>query len=285
MIEVSLPSPHMGAIITGVDVTAMSEAEFRVIYGAWLDRNMICVRGQTLTKDQYLDFGRRFGRLKPHRVKQTRDPAHPEITLMGVNKTRPDGTLNPLIVRRGASWHTDSPWDQDICKGTMLYALAIPSRGGDTLFTNMYRAYDALPDRLKARIQGLEAEFVYGGLKRQGVNLLDPEDRDLPPAVHPIARVHEETGRTSLYINPTHLTRLRGTGEDESKALLDELFPYMLQPGADYRHKWQVGDIVLWDNRCSLHAATGDHPPEEDRIHWRVTVMASDSNKALAAAE
>ena len=285
MIEISLPTPHTGAIITGVDVNAMSEADFEVIYRTWLERNMICVRGQRLTQEQFLAYSRRFGRLKPHRVKQTRDPRHPEITLMGVNKKQADGTLNPLIVRRGASWHTDSPWDQEICKATQLYGIAIPSQGGDTLFTNMYRAYDALPDRLKDRIQGVKAEFVYGGLKRQGVNLLDPEDRDLPPAVHPIARTHEETGRTSLYINPTHITRLQGMGAAESAALLEELFPYMLQPGADYRHKWQVGDIVIWDNRCSLHAATGDHPPDQDRIHWRVTIMAPEGKEARVAAE
>src|SRR5690606_28926626 len=114
------------------------------------DRNVIVVRDQNLTIEQFLAYSRRFGRLKPHRVVKTRHPDHPELTVMGVNKKTSDGKVNQSIYARGANWHTDSPWDTEICKGTQLYALEIPSYGGDTLFANMYAAYDALPASLKA---------------------------------------------------------------------------------------------------------------------------------------
>ncbi len=166
-----------------------------------------------------------------------------------------------------------------MCKATQLYALEIPSYGGDTLFANMYTAYENLPDALKKRIEGLQAEFVYGGRTRQGIDLLDPEDQKRPPAVHPIARVHAETGRTSLYVNPVHITRIVGLSQSDSDALIEELFSHMVQPGAEYRHRWQAGDIVIWDNRCSIHAATGGYPLNEKRIHWRVTIMEDDARR------
>ena len=129
---------------------------------------MLVVRGQTLTIEEFLAYSRRFGRLKPHRVKKTRHPEHPELTLMGVGTRKPDGKVDQAIYDRGGGWHTDSPWDTEICKGTQLYGIAIPSRGGDTLFASMYEAYDALPESLKKRIEGLKAEHAYGGRGRRG---------------------------------------------------------------------------------------------------------------------
>jgi taurine dioxygenase len=238
-----------------------------------LDCNVLVVRGQKLEIDEYLQYSARFGRLKPHRVRRTRHPEHPELTVMGVKKQSSTGKVDDLIYNRGANWHTDGPWDTEVCKATQLYALEIPSYGGDTLFANMYTAYANLPSRLKRRIDGLQAEFAYGGRTRQGIDLLEPEDQLRPPAVYPVVRVHAETGRKALYVNPVHIMRIAGMPEQEGNALLDELFEHMVQPEAQYRHKWQAGDLVVWDNRCSLHAATGGYPLDENRIHWRVTIM------------
>ncbi|MBV8410861.1 MAG: TauD/TfdA family dioxygenase [Alphaproteobacteria bacterium] len=267
------PDPRIGAIATDVDVRSLSDADWNHLYAAWLEGIVLVVRGQTLSMEEFLAYSRRFGRLKPHRVRRTRHAQHPELTVMGVGTRKPDGSVDRAIYNRGGGWHTDSPWDTEICKGTQLYALAIPSYGGDTLFASMYEAYDALPDGLKARIDGLNAEHVYGGRARKGNDLLEPEDRDLPPAVHPVVRVHEETGRKSLYANPTHILRIQGLGDSESDRLVAELTEHMVNTPAQYRHKWSAGDIVIWDNRCALHAATGGYPIEEPRIHWRVTIM------------
>jgi taurine dioxygenase len=277
------PDPRIGAIATEVDVRALSDADWNALYRAWLDGIVLVVRGQTLTMEEFLAYSRRFGRLKPHRVRKTRHPDHPELTLMGVGTRKPDGQVDQAIYNRGGGWHTDSPWDTEICKGTQLYGIAIPSVGGDTLFASMYEAYDTLPERLKARLEGLKAEHAYGGRARKGNDLLEPEDRLLPPAVHPVVRTHEETGRKSLYANPTHILRIQGLGDSESDKLIAELTDHMVATPAQYRHKWQKGDIVIWDNRCALHSATGGYPIEEPRIHWRVTIMQEATEAQRAA--
>jgi taurine dioxygenase len=264
-------APKIGAIVTGLDVRRLGDSEWQALYRVWLDRHVLVVRGQTLTKPEFLDYSRRFGHLKPHRVKSTRDPDHPEITLMGVRTG--NATSDTLVLNRGEGWHTDGPWDTDVAKATQLYGLEIPSYGGDTLFANMHAAYDALPSRLKDRIAGLEVEFGYGGRERKGIERLDAIDQARPPAVWPMVKVHSETGRKSLYVNPTHVIRIRGMSTEDGDKLLAELYWYMLQPNAEYRHKWQPGDVVIWDNRCTVHSAAGGYPASERRIHWRTTVM------------
>jgi taurine dioxygenase len=271
--KLELASPALGVIASDVDVRTMSSLEFEQLYQAFLDHGVLCVRGQELTIEQYVAYSKRFGRLKPHRVRKTRHPDFPEITLMGYGTKTATGQVNKSVYGRGAGWHTDSSWDQEVCKATQLYGIAIPSYGGDTLFANTYMAYDALPQALKDRIEDLEGIAVYGGRDRDFVDLLEPQDRDLPPSKHRIVREHAETGRRSLYLSPGHIVAIDGLPKDESDALIEELTGYLIQPGAEYRHKWQKGDIVIWDNRCTLHAATGGYPIEEPRIHWRTTIM------------
>jgi alpha-ketoglutarate-dependent taurine dioxygenase len=284
MLHIERAAPGVGVIAAGVDVNHLSGDEWRLLYQAWLDHNVLVVRGQELTIEQFLDYSRRFGRLKPHRVRRTRHAQYPELTVMGENTRKADGKVDTSVYARGQNWHTDGPWDTEVVKATQLYAVEIPSVGGDTLFANMYTAYEALPPALKQRIEGLEAEFVYGGRTRQGIDLLDPEDQAAPPAVHPIARVHAETGRRSLYVNPIHIQRIVGLSHEEGEALIDELFAYMVQPGAEYRHAWRKGDLVVWDNRSSIHSATGGYPIHERRIHWRVTIMEEPAAEGLTRA-
>jgi taurine dioxygenase len=272
MIEVRRMTPQVGAIVEGIDVKRLDDAAFAALYRAWLDSNVLVVRGQQLEIGDFLAYSRRFGLIEPHPSKSTRHPDCPEVTLLGVNKFNPDGELNMAIYRRGAEgWHTDGAYDEVPFKATQLYALAIPSRGGDTFFASMYAAYDALPERLKQRLEGLQGAYVYGG-RRKKTALLNPEDRDRKPALHPIIRTHAETGRKALYFDSGKILRIEGIEESESDALIDELRGYMIQPGTEYHHQWRKGDIVIWDNRCSYHKAAGDYPPEEDRIHWRVSI-------------
>jgi len=277
MIEVRRLGPQVGAEIRGVDVKTLDDAGFAVIYRAWLDSNVVVVPGQDVQIDDFLRYSRRFGPVEPHPSKSTRHPDYPEITLLGVNKVKPDGTLDQAIYRRGAEgWHTDGAYDQEPFKATQLYALAVPSRGGDTLFASMYAAYEALPPRLKERLEGLKGAFTYGG-RRKATALLNEEDRDWTPVLYPIVRTHPETGRKGLYFDPGKILRIEGLDDSDSDALLEELAGYMIQPDAQYRHRWRKGDIVIWDNRCSYHKAAGDYPPEEDRIHWRVSIKEARS--------
>jgi taurine dioxygenase len=272
MIEVRRMGPQIGAEIQGIDVKTLDPAGFAVIYRAWLDSNVLVVRDQDLQIEDFLRYSRRFGVVLPHPSKTTRHPAYPEITLLGVNKFGPDGALDMAIYRRGAEgWHTDGAYDQEPFKATQLYALAVPSTGGDTLFASMYAAYEALPPPLKRHLDGRRGAFTYGG-RQKATALLNEEDRDWTPVFHPLIRTHPETGRKGLYFDPGKILRIEGLDERESDAMIEELTGHMIQPGAEYRHTWRKGDIVIWDNRCSYHRAAGDYPPEEDRIHWRVSI-------------
>jgi taurine dioxygenase len=283
MVQIRRMGPQIGVEVSGVDVRTLDDAGFAPIYQAWLDHNILVVTGQELTIPEFLRYSRRFGHVTPHPSKSTRHPDHPDITLLGVNKFNPDGQLNQSIYRRGAEgWHTDGAYDPVPFKATQLYALAIPDTGGDTLFASGYAAYEALPVRLKARLDGVNGAFSYGG-RRKKQALLNPEDRDVLPAIHPIIRTHSETGRKSLYFDPGKILSIEGAEPAESDGLIAELEAYMIQPDGQYRHKWHVGDIVIWDNRCSYHKAAGDYPPEQDRIHWRVSIQEFAQADRLAA--
>jgi taurine dioxygenase len=272
MLEINRFGEHVGAEILGADVRQLDDNTFAQIYQTWLQCNVIAVRDQSLTVEEFLSYSRRFGQVNPHPSKSTRHPDHPEITLLGTDKFHADGTLNQTVYARGGSgWHTDGAYDDIPFKATQLYACAIPDTGGDTLFASMYAAHDSLPGDLKALLEGRYATFTYGG-RSQNNALLNPEDRDVAPARHPLLRVHGETGRTALYFDPGKILAIEGLSHAASEDTIEALAEHMIQPHAQYRHRWRVGDIVIWDNRCSYHKAAADYPPEQDRIHWRVSI-------------
>lgn len=264
----------IGALISDIDVRKLDDAAFAEIYRTWLECNVICVRDQQLELADFLAYSRRFGSVQPHPSKSTRHPQCPEITLMGVNKFRADGTLDPDVYRRGAEgFHTDGSYEKVPFKATQLYGVAIPSRGGDTHFSCAYAAYDALSSEMKRHLEGKFGLFKYGG-RRKADALLEAADRTVPPVRHALIQVHPESGRKLLYFDPNKILAIEGLPPAESNAILDELTAFMQNPPAQYRHQWRAGDVVIWDNRCSYHKAAGDYPPEEDRIHWRVSIAA-----------
>ena len=168
---------RVGVEVSDVDVRTIGDADFAKVYQAWLDRNVLIVTGQELTIPEFLAYSRRFGIVEPHPSKSTRHPDYPDITLLGINKFNADGGLNMAIYRRGAEgWHTDGAYDDEPFKATQLYGLAVPDRGGNTLFASGYAAYEAMPQRLKDRLEGVRGGFTYGG-RRQSNALLNPEDR------------------------------------------------------------------------------------------------------------
>ena len=283
MLQIRPMGPHTGGEITGVDVKRLDDEGFAPIYDAWLKYGVTVVRDQELEIEDFLRYSRRFGLIVPHPSKSTRHPEHPEITVLGINKFGADGKLNKDIYERGAhGFHTDGAYDAVPFKATQLYALAVPSVGGNTHFASMYLAYDALPERLKTLLEGRRGAFTYGG-RAKARALLNEEDRDWKTVFHPLIRVHSETKRKSLYFDPGKILYIEGLEPRQSDDVIDELAERMIQPGAEYSHKWRVGDIVIWDNRCMVHKAAGDYPPEEDRIHWRVSIKEPEA--AAAAAE
>jgi taurine dioxygenase len=284
MLQIRQLGPQIGVEITGIDVKAMDESTWNAIYQAWLDRNVMVVRDQDLTIPDFISYSERFGPVTPHPSKSTRHPDYPKITMLGVDKFDADGKLRQEIYRRGAEgWHTDGAYNQAPFKATQLYAVAVPSRGGNTLFASGYAAYEALPQPLKDRLEGVIGTFAYAG-RRGKSKLLDPEHQDWKPVFHPIIRVHPETGRKSLYFDPGKICGFVGVDDKEGDELIADLRERMIVPEAEYHHVWRKGDVVIWDNRCSYHRAAGDYPPQEDRIHWRVSINDCGVD-ALKAAE
>lgn len=283
MLKIQPVGSNTAAEITDVDVKLLDDDGFAPIYDAWLKYGVTVVRDQELEIEDFLHYSRRYGHVAPHPSKSTRHPDFPEITVLGVGKFNADGTLNNAIFKRGAAgFHTDGAYDEVPFKATQLYALAAPSIGGNTHFSNMYQAHDALPDRLKTLLKDRRGAFTYGGRKASQA-LLNEEDRDKTPALHDILRVHSETKRTSLYFDPGKILYIEGMEKEQSDDVLDELTERMIAPDAEYCHQWRAGDIVIWDNRCMVHKAAGDYPPEQDRIHWRVSIKEpADGNRAAA---
>ena len=277
MMEVRCVSPKIGAEILGADVRSLDAGAFREIYQAFLDHIVIVIHGQRLNEQEFLDFSARFGELKVHITKKAQHPRYPNLMLMDnrILDTRKGEEANtaPLLVKIGNVWHTDTSYDYIAAKATGMYAVNVPSTGGDTLFSNSYAAYDALPDALKLKLEGLSATYVYGGrLKRQQERMEDSE-RGRPAAVHPLTQVHPETGRKTLYFNDGQIISILGVDKAESDALIADLARRTASADGDYRHKWQPGDVVMWDNRCAIHCATGDYPAHERRTNWRTTIM------------
>ena len=271
MIEIHRLGARIGAEIRGVDVKALDDAGFAAIYRAWLDANVVVVPGQDLQIEDFLRYSRRFGVVHPHPSKMTRHPDHPEITLLGVDKFGPDGALDMAVYRRGAEgWHTDGAYDQEPFKATQLYALAVPSTGGDTLFASMYAAYDALSEPMKRLLEDCTAihdgEHVYRG--RYGVK---DEGKAFPKAEHPVIRTHPVSGRKALFVNSGFTTRIVQLKRPESDAMLQFLFRHIETPEFQCRFRWQERSVAFWDNRCVQHHAMWDYYPQRRHGH-RVTV-------------
>jgi len=274
---------QIGAEITGVDVTSLDDKGFAPIREAWLRYGVIAVRGQQLEIPDFLSYSARFGHVAEHPTTSTRHAQYPQLTVMGINKFDAKGKLIPSIYARGGhNFHTDGPYEDIPYMATQLYAVAIPSRDGDTYFSSMYAAYDAMPARLKTLLEGRRA--AYGFSEKGTMKSLNEADKNRVVKMHLITPVHPETGRRSLYFDPGKIRYVEGLEGPQSDDIIAELQELMIQPGAGYTHKWQAGDVVIWDNRCLVHKAAADYPPDEDRIHWRVSIL-DPKLMARAAAE
>ena len=264
--------PILGAEVIGLDLAReLPEDEFRTIRDAFNRYSVLVFRGQqSLTPAQQVAFSRRFGPLEVHVLHQFLHPEFPEILLVS-NEVR-DGR-NIGLADAGRYWHSDLSYKAEPSLGSLLCAKVLPAEGGDTLFASTIAAYERLPAELRARLDGLGAEHDYAArMKKQGRPDLSATQRaEVPPVVHPVVRVHPETGKRALFVNEGFTTRILGIPEDESCAILDQLFAAETDPDIVYRHKWIEGDMVMWDNRSLIHLAAGC-PPEMPRTMYRTTI-------------
>jgi taurine dioxygenase len=256
-VEIIPTGKPLGAEIRGVDLRAISADEFDAIYRAWLDHQVILFRGQELSDQDLIAFSRRFGDLDWAPVQETGRrfvEGHPEIYVVSnvIENGAPIGSLGA----GEATWHTDMSYLEDPPKASMLYALEVPLTGGNTHFTSMYRAYESLPVGVRERISGLtlkhDGTYNSGGYVRQGTAAID-DPLTSPGTYHPLICTHPETGRRLLYLGRRRNAYISGLPLAESEALLDDLWSYAAREEFAWHNEWRVGDLVLWDNRCTMH--------------------------------
>jgi taurine dioxygenase len=277
-IEIRPTGAALGANIAGAELSAPNEETLDRIRAALRDHLVLRFRATNLDDASYLAFGRTFGEIAPPdehtRTASMTDAGFPEMSVIsnvvenGVAKGESgDGELR---------WHTDHGFMERPAGFTMLLAREVPASGGDTSFLNMYLAYEALPGDLRVRVEGkrLKHQASHGstGQRRPGYLGLESDDpRDLPGAVHPIVRAHPETGRKALFLGRRFGSYIPPLPLEESEALLDELWAHATRGELAWTQRWQVDDLVIWDNRCTMHRRDGFAGQGRRRMHRLMT--------------
>ena len=271
-ISISRIGEALGAEVSGVDVSKPIAADtFAAIRKAWLDNLVLRFRGQKLTDPQMLAFSQLFGELDPpgpNPYGKPFLPQHPEMNV--ISNVKEGGTPIGGLGDGEAIWHSDMTYTDAPPSAALLYALELPAEGGDTYWANMYQAYEALPAETKKRIEGLkaihDATYNSAGDKRKGYeDVTDP--RRAPGARHGLVRTHPETGRKCLFLGRRRNSYIVGLELDESEALLDALWAHATQPRFAFRQQWKVGDLMIWDNRCTLHRRDSFDPNARRVMH------------------
>ena len=272
-------SNAFGIEILGVDLKdTLSDATISEIRKLWSEYGIVLLRGQNITPEQLIAYSRRFGELDLH---ETLAPfRHPDHAELFVVSTIPVDGKPSVSENVGRHWHSDLSYTVRPPLGSIFHALVLPEVGGDTMFTSMHAAYDALSDTMKKMIEGLEAVHDYMGvenMKRRDPQLVAQLRELNPPVAQPLVRVHSETGRKALYLSEQMTKRIVGMTERESMPLLRFLFEHSVDPLFTYRHKWQPHDIIMWDNRSTMHLALSDFAPGAHRYCMRTTILGQPS--------
>jgi taurine dioxygenase len=277
-LSVSKSGDACGAEIE-LDLSAeLDDRTFARIEQAFHDNVVICFRGQQLSNERHIEFSRRFGELEIHVIKKYLLPNYPEILLIS-NIKNEDGE-NIGLADAGFTWHTDVSYLKKPSRCSLLYAKEVPYRDGkalgDTLFTNTAAAYEALPQSMRRRLAGLRAIHRYSARMRVANSprpkLTKQQLDETPDVAHPIVRTHPWTHRRSLYVTAGECIAIEGLPHDEGAALIEELHAHCLRPEFQYRHKWQLGDLLMWDNATSMHRAICDYELPQRRLMHRTTV-------------
>lgn len=261
----------LGAEIAGIDLRAVDDRDFAAIRRAFVDHAVLLFRGQRLGDDDLIAFSRRFGDLDWAPVQENGRrfvEGKPEIYV--VSNVIENGVAIGSLGAGEAVWHTDMSYLADPPTASMLYAIEVPPQGGNTGFCNMYSGYAALPEALKRRIAGLKIKhdgtYNSGGYLRAGVSATD-DPRTSPGAVHPLVCTHPESGRRCLYLGRRRNAYILDLPLAESEALLDELWGYATRDEFTWYNQWRVGDLVLWDNRCTMHRRDPFDPAARRIMH------------------
>jgi taurine dioxygenase len=251
-------APTVGAEVRGIDVRALDDAGFAALQAAFRAHRLLVIKDQSLSPEELMAFGERWGELHVHPLTPHIDGYPP---VQAIQNTGKKTTLNE-------HWHTDMSFEPRPPKMTMLHALEVPEIGGDTAFADQHQAYESLSDGLKELLDGVRAVHASEALAR----IMGKDPREAPRAVHPVFRTHPDTGRKALYVCRAFTQRFEHMTKDESRGLLEFLFERSVRPDFTHRHKWERGDLVFWDNRSLLHYAIHDHGDQPRLLH-RITVL------------
>ncbi len=266
-IDVRPYAPNLGAEIRGVSLAdGVSSEQFDEIRQAFLDHQVLFFKDQQeIPAQRHIDFGKMFGELHAHPAAPTM-AGHPEI--FEIHATKDSKIAN------GEFWHSDVSCDEKPPLGTMLQLHVLPPSGGDTMFSDMYGAYETLSSPIRKMLDGLTAthasQHVYPG--RYSDRGQKDSDIACPSSVHPVVRTHPDTKRKALFVNRTFTTRINELSEHESRVLLEMLYDHAEHVDFQIRHRWSKNDMAFWDNRCCMHRAIWDYWPEE-RKGRRVTIQ------------
>lgn len=285
-ITVTKSDAALGAEI-GVDLSEpLDDATFRKIENAFHDNIVVFFRGQTLTNERHIAFSRRFGELEIHIVKKYLLPGHPEILL--VSNVKNEAGEHIGLADAGFTWHSDVSYRQCPSRCSLLYAKEVPVRDGvvlgDTIFANCIAAYEALPETMKRQLDGLKAIHRYSSRRRvensPRPKLTAAQIAETPDVAHPIVRTHPFTRRKAIYVTAGECIGIvspngEGMPEDEALDLIAELDAHCIKPEFLYRHRWQVGDLMMWDNATAMHLAICDYALPDRRLMHRTTVSGS----------
>ena len=257
----------------------IDEATFREIEHAFHDNIVVFFRRQNLSNERHIEFSRRIGEPEIHNVKKYLLPDSPEILL--ISNIRDDRGEHIGLADAGFTWHSDTSYRRRPSRCSLLYAKEVPQRGGrpigDTVFANTVAAYEALPESMKKLLARLKAVHRYSARRRVADSprpkLTRQQVEETPDIAHPIVRTHPYTGRKSLYVTAAECIGIEGMPDDEALDLIAELDSHCVRPEFLYRHKWQVGDLLMWDNTSSMHLAICDYALPERRLMHRTTVI------------
>jgi taurine dioxygenase len=257
-LKISKVSGALGAEVTGVDLRRVDDGLFARIHQAWIDHQVLLFRDQTLTDDDLVAFSRRFGTLDHAPIQENGRrfvEGYPEIYVVS-NVLGTDGKPIGSLGAGEAVWHTDMSYLEQPPKASMLYALEVPGNGGNTAFVDMYAPVDALPDAIRRAVVGRQVKhdgtYNSGGYVRAGVTPTD-DPIAAPGMLHPVVCTHPESGRPCLYLGRRRNAYITGLALDESERLLDAIWAIVDKPEFVWTHRWRIGDLVLWDNRCTMH--------------------------------
>ena len=274
--------PMIGAAVRGVDLRQPMDPEtFQEVHDAWMEHLVIVFPDQPITDEQHVAFTRYFG--EPEIFHQTIIRSRAVKEIFRVSNVDDDGNLMPPShptvkqVSLAQLWHTDSSYRQQPCIGSLLHGVEISRTGGETQFINMYAVYDELPAALKQQVEGRRARHDFGNLHK--LASLKPQTEEeraaVPPIWQPLVRVHPVTGRKSLYISPIYNDAVEGMDDGAARQLIEDLTAFSEQPRFMYKHTWEPDDVLMWDNRCTVHAVT-PHDPTERRVMHRTTIVGDE---------